>query len=78
MFVPLNLLVWTYVVGSLGTLYQLATAALYFLAYDGANTKAKSTDSTTAATAVTLKASLIEDMQYAALLQIWFGFMYVS
>ena len=38
--VSINLFMWTTFLGSLGALYQLSISVLYFLAYDGAYTKA--------------------------------------
>ena len=40
LFTSLNLFMWTVFLGSIGTLYQMTIAVLYFLAYDGAYSKA--------------------------------------
>ena len=74
MFTSINLLVWNTLIGGLGTLYILAYVAVFALAYDGANTKANAT--ATATTGATLRTLILDDVQNAALIEIFFQFIY--
>ena len=71
----MNLFIWDYVVGGLGSFSAVSVFVLYILAYDGAYSELKNTNTAIATKATELRTALKDDMTYFMVLELSAAFI---